>query len=519
MRHSRLLPYLLLTFMFTSLAACGDEKTPVTPAAPATPASESAVPEPDPEPAAAAEVVTPEPLPQTRIAFMQPWTGDLDGMEERRVVRVLTVYGAGRYYLEDGQELGLIAEIMGMFEDYLNESMNRKHMRVYVVIIPVARDQLIPALLAGRGDIIAAGLTITEERQQQVDFTTPTSKPIKEVLVTGPSAPPLEKIEDLAGQTVHVRLSSSYRTSLEALNTRLIEKGLAPVQIEPISELLEDDDLLEMVNGGLLPWAVVDDYKTHLWDGIFSSLKVRDDIVLREGERLGWAIRPDSPQLEAAANDFLKDHREGTLMGNVLRNRYIRDFDYAANALDGDDYQRFKDLVSLFETYGDDYDIEHLLAAAQGYQESRLDQSVRSAAGAVGVMQLLPTTSADPSVGIPDISTAEPNIHAGIKYLSFLRQRYFSDPEIDMLNQQLLALASYNAGPARVRSLRATAAAEGYDPNVWFDNVEVIAAREIGRETVQYVANIYKYYLGYRLAALQQSRRAEAREAAGVGTN
>ena len=203
-------------------------------------------------------------------------------------------------------------------------------------------------------------------------------------------------------------------------------------------------------------------------------------------------------------------------MGNILRNRYIRDFDYAANALDDADYQRFRDLVSLFQAYGDDYNIEHLLAAAQGYQESRLDQSVRSAAGAIGIMQLLPSTAADPNVGIPDISSAEANIHAGIKYLSFLRERYFSDPEIDKLNQQLLALAAYNAGPARVRDLRAEAAAEGYDPNVWFDNVEVIAARRIGRETVQYVANIYKYYLGYRLAALQQSRRAEAREAAGV---
>ncbi len=516
MRTPRTLQSLLLTLMFTSVAACGNEQATakVEPAAKA--AAETVEPAPAAVPTAAAENPAPAPLPQPRAAFMQPWTGDLDGMEERRVVRVLTVYGTGRYYLENGQEMGLIAEFMSMFEDFLNERMGRKHMRVYVVVIPVARDQLIPALLAGRGDIIAAGLTITEERKGEVTFTIPTSKPIKEVLVTGPSAPPLDSAEDLAGQSVHVRFSSSYRASLERLSDSLVAKGLAPIQIEPISELLEDDDLIEMVNGGLLPWAVVDSYKTQLWDGVFDSIKVRDDIVLREGERLAWAIRPDSPQLEAAANEFLKDHREGTLMGNILRNRYIRDFDYAANALDDADYQRFRDLVSLFQAYGDDYNIEHLLAAAQGYQESRLDQSVRSAAGAIGIMQLLPSTAADPNVGIPDISSAEANIHAGIKYLSFLRERYFSDPEIDKLNQQLLALAAYNAGPARVRDLRAEAAAEGYDPNVWFDNVEVIAARRIGRETVQYVANIYKYYLGYRLAALQQSRRAEAREAAGV---
>jgi len=521
MRKPTILQSLLLTLLFTSLVAFGDEqataakKTEASTRAPepATAAPESAAPE------AADQAQPPAPLPQTRVAFMQPWTGDLNGMEERRVVRVLTVYGVGRFYLEDGIEQGLVAEFMSMFEDFLNERMGREHLRVHVVIVPVARDQLIPALLAGRGDLVAAGLTITESRAQQVDFTRPTSKPVREILVTGPTAPPIETVEDLAGETVHVRFSSSYRGSLEALNEELAAKNLAPVRIEPISELLEDDDLIEMVNGGLLPWAVVDDYKPQLWNSVFTSIEVRDDIVLREGDRLAWAIRPDSPQLMAAANEFLRDHSEGTLMGNILRNRYIRDFDYAAHALNKEDYQRFEDLVGLFENYGEDYGIEHLLAAAQGYQESRLDQSARSAAGAVGIMQLLPSTAADPNVGIPDITTEEPNIHAGIKYLSFLRERYFSDPDISQLNQQTLALAAYNAGPARVRSLRAKAAAEGYDPNVWFDNVEVIAAREIGRETVQYVANIYKYYLGYRLAAMQQSRRAEARDAAGINTD
>ena len=158
MRTPRTLQSLLLTLMFTSVAACGNEQATakVEPAAKA--AAETVEPAPAAVPTAAAENPAPAPLPQPRAAFMQPWTGDLDGMEERRVVRVLTVYGTGRYYLENGQEMGLIAEFMSMFEDFLNERMGRKHMRVYVVVIPVARDQLIPALLAGRGDIIAAGL-------------------------------------------------------------------------------------------------------------------------------------------------------------------------------------------------------------------------------------------------------------------------------------------------------------------------------------------------------------------------
>ena len=121
-------------------------------------------------------------------------------------------------------------------------------------------------------------------------------------------------------------------------------------------------------------------------------------------------------------------------------------------------------------------------------------------------------------MGINNIHEVDANIHAGIKYLDFLRNRYFSDQGIDPRNQTLLALAAYNAGPSRMINLRNKAAKLGYDPNVWFDNVELVAAKEIGRETVQYVANIYKYYLAYRYSIEQQARHQEARERAGVGS-
>ncbi|MEP6389533.1 MAG: transglycosylase SLT domain-containing protein [Halioglobus sp.] len=457
-----------------------------------------------------------ENLPSSLSLVRNQWTGDLDGMLERRVIRVLTVYGAGRYYLDNGEEKGIVAEVMGRFEDAVNDSMDNGHVRVHVIVIPVARDQLIPALLEGKGDIASAGLSITPERLTEVDFSIPSSKPLSEILVTGPSAPPLETIEDLSGQTVHVRVSSSYRMSLENLNERLVAQEKEPVVIEPMSELLEDDDLIEMVNAGLLPWVIVDEYKPQLWDGVFTNLTVRNDIVFREGGRIAWAFRKNSPQLASAANAFLRKNREGTMIGNIMRNRYIRDFDWAANALSSDEYARFEELESIFRTYGEQYGIEYLLAAAQGYQESRLDQSVRSGAGAVGVMQLLPSTASDDKVDIDNIHEVDANIHAGIKYLHYLRDRYFDDPDIDQLNQTLLALAAYNAGPARMINLRAKAEAQGYNPNMWFDNVELIAAKEIGRETVQYVANIFKYYLSYRMVAMQALKRQAAREAVGI---
>ncbi len=444
------------------------------------------------------------------------WTGDLDVMEEHRVIRVLTVYSIGRYYLDGPQEKGLVYEMFKQFEDSINKDLKRGNLRIHVVFIPVARSQLIPALQEGRGDIISAGLTITAERAEEVDFSKPVSKPVSEILVTGPAAPELASIDDLSGQTLFVRLSSSYRESVEKLNKRFAQEGRPPVKIEALPELLEDDDLIEMVNSGLLPWAIVDDYKTQLWDGVFEDLVVRDDIVFRSQARLAYAFRKDSPGLEAAINTFLKTHRQGTLLGNILVNRYLRDYDWAANALAQSDYQRFEDLEIIFKTYGEKYGIDYLIVAAQGYQESRLKQSARSHAGAVGVMQLLPSTAKDSHVGIPDITKVDSNIHAGIKYLDFLRDRYFSDPEINDLNRILLALAAYNAGPSRMINLRNKASKMGYDPNVWFDNVEVVAAREIGRETVQYVSNIFKYYLTYRMTAEQQLRHKAARDAAGI---
>tara|TARA_R110002110_G_scaffold205066_5_gene416868 strand:+ start:52154 stop:53680 length:1527 start_codon:yes stop_codon:yes gene_type:complete len=457
----------------------------------------------------------PDAFPET-FQVLQPWKGDLDGMEERRVVRVLTVYGIGRYYLDGVEEKGMVSEMADRFEDFLNKRLQRNNVRVHVVVVPVARNQLIPALLEGRGDIVDAGLTITEERAAEVEFSIPISKPLSEILVTGPSAPELESIEDLSGQTLYLRESSSYRESVEALNARLQAKGKAPVKVSPVSELLEDADLVEMVNAGLLPWAVIDEYKSQLWDEVFTDLVFRDEIVFREGGRLAWAFRKNSPQLAAATNEFLKKNRAGTLLGNMMINRYIKDFDWAANALAEEDYSRFEELRDIFQKYGEQYGLDYLMVAAQGYQESRLNQSARSHAGAVGVMQLLPSTAADKNVGIPDITGVDSNIHAGVKYLDFLRERYFNDPDIDKLNKTLLALAAYNAGPRKLINMRKQAKEMGYDPNVWFDNVELVAAKVIGRETVQYVANIYKYYVAYLLSADRVLSREAARERAGM---
>ena len=446
---------------------------------------------------------------------VMPQFGDLDTMVERRAIRVLTVYGPGRYFLKDGPR-GTVQEYADKLQKVVNEAFKTGLLTVQVPVIPVARDQLFPALQAGYGDIVMAGTTVTDNRQVGVDFTNPVSKPLKEVLITGPSAPRLGSLADLSDQTVYLRLSSSYAESVRKLSQTLVEQGEAPIRIEAVDESLEDEDLIEMVDTGLLPWAVVDDYKPQMWREVFTRVTVRDDLVLREGARLAWAIRPDSPQLKTFLDTFLKENREGTLFGNIIRNRYIRDFNWTENAMGATELSRYHKLSALFRKYGTDYGMDPTLLAAQGFQESRLDQSVRSPVGAIGVMQLLPSTAKDKNVAIPNIDELEPNIEAGAKYMAFLKERYFSGPELDELNGSLLALASYNAGPGRIRRLRREAAERGYDHNLWFDNVEVIVAEQVGRETVQYVSNIFKYYLTYRWINTADAERAAARRATGM---
>ena len=446
---------------------------------------------------------------------VMPQFGDLDTMVERRAIRVLTVYGPGRYFLKDGPR-GTVQEYADKLQKVVNKAFKTGLLTVQVPVIPVARDQLFSALQAGYGDIVMAGTTVTDNRQVGVDFTNPVSKPLKEVLITGPSAPRLGSLADLSDQTVYLRLSSSYAESVRKLSQTLVEQGEAPIRIEAVDESLEDEDLIEMVDTGLLPWAVVDDYKPQMWREVFTRVTVRDDLVLREGARLAWAIRPDSPQLKTFLDTFLKENREGTLFGNIIRNRYIRDFNWTENAMGATELSRYHKLSALFRKYGTEYGMDPTLLAAQGFQESRLDQSVRSPAGAIGVMQLLPSTAKDNNVAIPNIDELEPNIEAGAKYMAFLKERYFSGPELDELNGSLLALASYNAGPGRIRRLRREAAERGYDHNLWFDNVEVIVAEQVGRETVQYVSNIFKYYLTYRWINTADAERAAARRATGM---
>jgi membrane-bound lytic murein transglycosylase MltF len=454
--------------------------------------------------------VSEEPLPDDLDELdeiLERWTGDFDEMVERRVIRALVVYSKTFYFLDGPEQRGATYEGLKLFEETINEKLGTGHLKVHVLIIPVSRDRLIPALTEGRGDVAAANLTITQERLERVDFSDPILTGVSEVVVTGPDAPALRSLEDLSGKEIVVRASSSYHVSLRLLNAIFARRSIPPIRLTPAEEYLEDEDLLEMVNAGLIPMVVVDSHKAEFWDQIFDDVTVHPDIAVATSGEIAWAFRKGSPKLEEVINGFVKQYKIGTLMGNILFKRYLRNTKWVRKSLSGGDIEKFRETVEFFKKYAAMYDFDWLMLAALGYQESRLDQSVRSAAGAIGVMQILPSTAADRNVNIPNIEILEDNIHAGTKYLRFVRDRYFEGEDMDRFNKTLFSFASYNAGPARIAGLRRKAVEMGLDPNLWFDNVEVVAAKEIGRETVQYVSNIAKYYVAYRRVSAELEKR------------
>ncbi len=448
----------------------------------------------------------------TEAAMLAPWQGDFDGMRERRVIRVLVVPNLTMWFYHEGQPQGIAVEMLRAFEEELNRKFKpaTRHLKLHVAVIPTTRDQLIPRLLAGEADLAVANLTITPERLSQVDFSRPFARDIAEIAVTGPAGPALETPEDLAGQEVFVRRSSSYHEHLVALNARLAERGLAPVKLVPAPEELEDEDLMEMVNAGLVGTVIVDDYKARLWAKVFPELRLHPEVAVNHGGEFGWMMRKQSPLLKAEVDAFVRGHGQGTLFGNVLIKRYVGSTRYIRNALNDSERRKFHDTLELFREYASRYEIDYLLMMAQSYQESGLDHSVRSPVGAIGIMQIMPSTGEEMKVG--DITELENNVHAGIKYMRFMVDHYFADAPMTRGNKLLFAFASYNAGPNRIARLRREAETMGLDPNVWFRNVEVVAARRIGSETVRYVANIYKYYVAYRLLLAQEAQRETVRE-------
>jgi membrane-bound lytic murein transglycosylase MltF len=447
--------------------------------------------------------------PESRALLDTTFTGDFDEMVQRRLIRAGVVLNRTQYFIDRGVQRGISYESIRLFEEQVNARLKTGPLKVHVAIVPLPRDQLFSALQRGKVDFVAAALTVTPERRTVADFSSPTRSGVAEIVVTSTDASPVDTVDDLAGREVFVRRSSSYYESLRQLNESLTRRGQPRVTIVPAPEVLEDDDLLEMVNAGLVTITVVDDFVADFWRQVFPNIRLHPSAALRAGGEIAIAVRKNNPKLLQAANTWIKEYGPRTAFGNQMERRYLQDTSYVTSATAEAERKKFSALVKYFETYGTRYEVDYILMAAQGYQESRLEQSAKSRVGAIGVMQVMPATAKDLAVG--DITKIEPNIHAGVKYFRFMMDQFYKDEPIDELNKGLLTLASYNAGPGRIRQLRAETARRGLNPHVWFGHVERVASERLGRETVQYVSNIYKYYVAYRLVMHNAEARSQAK--------
>jgi membrane-bound lytic murein transglycosylase MltF len=437
-------------------------------------------------------------------------TGDLDAMAKARIIRALVVVNPVGFFYEAGQPHGVQYEALQEFEKFANQELKTGKLPLKVVTIPLRADQLGPALLQGQGDLIAQGVVVTPQREEKVAFSIPMAKDVKEVVVTGPALANVSSFDDLAGKEIYVNPVTVYGSNLKAINEDRTKAGKQPLIIRNADTSLFDDDLIEMVNAGLIPATVTNQLRADLWAKVLPNVKSHPECAVSSGTNLAWVMRKDSPQLKQLVDKFVENHAMGTSFGNTLLRRYFQNTKWVTNSTSSAEMQKFNAYVEYFKKYAGQYNFDYLMLAAQGYQESLLDQDKRSHVGAVGIMQVMPKLAAANPISIRDVGNPEANIHAGVKMMRNIADTYFNDPGIDQMNKTLFTFASYNAGPNRIVRLRKKASEDGLDPNKWFGNVELEVAKDVGQETVNYVSNIYKYYIAYKLTAEQAQHKQAA---------
>jgi membrane-bound lytic murein transglycosylase MltF len=447
------------------------------------------------------------------VAFAKH-TGDLDDMVKRRTIRALVIIDPISFFYQNGLPKGVTYEALEEFQKYVNDKFKTGTLKVKVVYTPLRPDQLEAALNEGIGDIIATPVVITPEREQKVAFTTPIAQHVTQLVITGPSLSNINSFDDLAGKDIYANPVTTYYDNLNKLNAERQRAGKASFIVKAADKIL-DDDLVEMVNAGLIPATVTTKMRASLWTQVFPSLTAHQDLTIATEGSVAWALRKNNPQLKALLDEFIQTHGTGTSFGNTLQRRYLQNTKWIKNSTNTEEMKKFNANIQFFKQYATEYNFDYLMLAAQGYQESLLDQSRRNPSGAVGIMQVIPKYAAAKPIGVTNVNVAEGNIHAGAAMMRNIADTYFKDPAIDQKNKTLMSFASYNAGPNRIARLRKKAVADGLDPNVWFGNVELEAAKDIGQETVTYVSNIYKYYVAYTLALAQNQEKQAAMAATG----
>jgi len=475
-----------------------------TPNGPPSAHSTAAVPVTDAVPEIAVETE----LPPLVLRVTRPDRSDWPEIERRGLLRVLVPRDRTNFFYADGRLRGMEYELFHEFEKSLAGKPGGVRPQIDVAYVPVAFDRLIPALVEGLGDVAAGGLTITPEREAVVAFTEPYLSGVAQIVVSSQHEPPLVSLDALADRLVVVGPGSSYLESLGRLNSDFATRGLKPIRVETLGRGFATEDMLEFVHCGAFPYTVADHHVAELWSGVLDGVRMQPELQLSSGDRIAWAIRRENPLTKDVLDRFLVANRKGTRKGNVLFQRYFESTRWIEDPEPALRSGLLAPVLDPVQKFAAQYGFDWRLVLAQIYQESRLDPHAYSKSGAIGLMQLMPATAKD--MGFDDVTGIENNVHAGIRYMAWLRDTYFHDPAMPEAVRVDFALAAYNAGPGRVRRWRASAVDHGVDPDRWFGEVENLALESVGFEPVRYVANINKYFvIVTRLLDERGRRRAE----------
>lgn len=445
--------------------------------------------------------------PELSFQSLQTWRDDLDGLEKRRVIRVLVEYNRTDFFIVHGELYGFEYELLKQYESFLNRHRPGK-LGIRMVFVPMPLSQIIPALIAGKGDIAAAGLTITPERQKEAAFSVPYIEGVSEVVVSSSKAARIEKLEQLSGHRVWIVRGSSHGEHLRALSAEFVQRGLKPIEVVEAPKEFTEEDLLEMANAGIYSNIVVDSRTANIWAKVLPKIVVHKDMRVASEGKIGWAVRKENPQLLASINSYMHLDRKGALaQAGKLVQAYYKNTRWVQNP-EGNAYsKKLRKFAVYFRSCCKTYGYDWLMAVALAFQESRFNERLVSKNGAVGLMQVLPGTAAE--MGFRKLKQPRENISAGVCYLDQVEHTYFIDPAIAPDQRAYFLLASYNAGPNRVNRLRKIASKMGLNPNIWFGNVEFAALNAMGGGVLNYVANIKKYYIVYRMSHELEKRRAQ----------
>jgi membrane-bound lytic murein transglycosylase MltF len=432
---------------------------------------------------------------------------DLPEIIDRRYIRVLTSDNSFDYFIDRGHAGGFQYEMVKAFVEHLNKKYQKRgELKIQFELLPVPDSELIPLLIQGKGDLIAARLTVTDARSVQIAFSQPYHD-VDEVVVQRRADPELDRLEDLSGKRVTVRRSSSYHQSLERLDAKLRRDGHPPIRIDAIDQALPTEKILGLVASGVFERTIADSIVASTAAALYPELRVLSNLKLREDGQLGWATHHTAKALRDELDTFLPRYRKGSLLGNITARKYFEKLVTIRARMARDETGALSDYDATLKKYAAMYGFDWRLMAAVAYQESRFDQTSTNRSGATGLFQIKPKTAREPYINIPNVAgakNAENNVHAGIKYLAWIKGRYF-DPVESMHEKDRvrMALAAYNAGPRTLINARQKARKLGLDPDRWFRNVEVAMLTMKKGEPVKYVSEINQHYLSYLLLGFE----------------